>query len=544
MIARDGMMDKFTRISVAIGNQVHLRSLRDAFSTIITLFILGGVAVLFDNVIFPAIMQGDMLVAWQTWGNAVLQGTQNFASVMLAAMLGFCLARNLHFQNAIGAIMVSTACFIVVIPQSVGVSGSLTSLTIDDDTLDLHRPQSTVDNQYLLLRIEQEAEEAEDAEVNDGNVESGVAPVITRLQTDSHMTIDFHEATEESEEASEAAISGQATVFTQAFTVDQFGSAGLFVAIVMGIASSTVFFKLSSFKKLRLYLGEGVPPAVASTFNVLIPASLTIMLFAGIAALLAGFFGTNIPEIIDLVIQRPLSVFVGENIWGASLIFSIGMFLFTLGIHQTTVNGVLLTPIMQVLLNENTEAFAQGLPITMENYNYLNYDTQAVFGTIGGSGCTLGLIIATFLFSRSQSARAVCGLGLVPGIFEINEPIIYGYPIVYNLPLMVAFVLCALIGYAGSYFMTVLGLMRPCVITIAWTTPPFINAFLATAGDFRAPVCQLALMIIITVVYTAFMKIAEITGSGFSDTDVLGDDFLGSEAAMEAAEQGSAEQAA
>ena len=544
MIARDGMMDKFTRISVAIGNQVHLRSLRDAFSTIITLFILGGVAVLFDNVIFPAIMQGDMLVAWQTWGNAVLQGTQNFASVMLAAMLGFCLARNLHFQNAIGAIMVSTACFIVVIPQSVGVSGSLTSLTIDDDTLDLHRPQSTVDNQYLLLRIEQEAEEAEDAEVNDGNVESGVAPVITRLQTDSHMTIDFHEATEESEEASEAAISGQATVFTQAFTVDQFGSAGLFVAIVMGIASSTVFFKLSSFKKLRLYLGEGVPPAVASTFNVLIPASLTIMLFAGIAALLAGFFGTNIPEIIDLVIQRPLSVFVGENIWGASLIFSIGMFLFTLGIHQTTVNGVLLTPIMQVLLNENTEAFAQGLPITMENYNYLNYDTQAVFGTIGGSGCTLGLIIATFLFSRSQSARAVCGLGLVPGIFEINEPIIYGYPIVYNLPLMVAFVLCALIGYAGSYFMTVLGLMRPCVITIAWTTPPFINAFLATAGDFRAPVCQLALMIIITVVYTAFMKIAEITGSGFSDTDVLGDDFLGSEAAMEASEKASAEQAA
>ncbi len=544
MIARDTLMDKFTRVSVAIGNQVHLRSLRDAFSTIITLFILGGVAVLFDNVIFPTIMQGDMLVAWQTWGNAVLQGTQNFASVMLAAMLGFCLARNLHFQNAIGAILVSTACFIVVIPQTISVSGSLTSLTLDDKTFDLHRPQSTVDGNYLLLRMEQEAEEAEDAEVNDGNVESGIAPVITRLETDHATTIDFNEAAEESEEAAEAAISGQATVFTQAFTVDQFGSGGLFVAIVMGIASSTVFFKLSSIKRLRLYLGEGVPPAVASTFNVLIPSCLTIMLFAGIAAILAGAFNTSVPEIVDIVIQRPLSIFVGENIWGASLIFSIGMFLFTLGIHQTTVNGVLLTPIMQVLLNENTEAFAQGLPITMENYNYLNYDTQAVFGTMGGSGCTLGLIIATFLFSRSQSARAVCGLGLVPGIFEINEPIIYGYPIVYNLPLMVAFVLCALIGYAGSYFMTVLGLMRPCVITIAWTTPPFINAFLATAGDFRAPVCQLALMIIITVVYTAFMKIAEITGSGFSDTDVLGDDFLGSEAAMEAAEQGSAEQAA
>ncbi len=539
LIARDSLMDKFTRVSVAIGNQVHLRSLRDAFSTIITLFILGGVAVLFDNVIFPAVMQGDMLVAWQTWGNAVLQGTQNFASVMLAAMLGFCLARNLHFQNAIGAIMVSTACFIVVIPQTIEVSGSLHELVLDGKSYDLDKPQTTDDGQFLILRAEQEAEEAQDADANDGSAEAGVSPAVAQLLTDRQLTYEINDAAEESEEAYEeekAQLMGDAAVFTQAFTVDQFGSGGLFVAIVIGLASSTVFFKLSGYKKLRLYLGEGVPPAVASTFNVLIPSCLTILLFAGIAAVLAGAFDTNVPEIIDIVVQRPLSVFVGENIWGASLIFSIGMFLFTLGIHQTTVNGVLLTPIMQVLLDENTEAFAQGLPYDMVNYNYLNYDTQAVFGTIGGSGCTLGLIIATFLFSRSQSARAVCGLGLGPGIFEINEPIIYGYPIVYNLPLMVAFVLCSLIGYAGSYFMTVLGLMRPCVITIAWTTPPLINAFLATAGDFRAPVCQLALMIIITVVYTAFMKIAERTGTGFSDTDVLGDDFLGSEEVMEAAE--------
>ncbi len=522
-------MDKFTRVSVAIGNQVHLRSLRDAFSTIITIFIVGGIAVLFDNVIFPAFLSGDLLVDFQVWGTAVLQGTQNFASVMLAGMIGFCLARNLHFSNAIGAIMVSTACFIVVIPQSIGVSGSLSSLTIGDVSYSLSLSQATVDDSYVVLRAEQAAEEAEDANVNDGNVESGIPEPVARLETDRAMTIDFNQAAETSEEAASKAISGSATVLTQAFTVDQFGSASLFVAIAVGIASTTIFFKLSSIKKMRIYLGEGVPPAVASSFSVLLPTSITIIIFAALAAVLAGFFGTSVPEIIDAVIQRPLSIFVGENIWGASLIFGIGMFLFTLGIHQTTVNGVLLTPIMQVLLNENTEAFAQGLPYTMENYNYLNYDTQAVFGTMGGSGCTLGLIIATFLFSRSHSARAVCGLALAPGIFEINEPIIYGYPIVYNLPLMVAFVLCSLIGYAGSYFMTVLGLMRPCVITIAWTTPPFINSFLATGGDFRAPVCQLSLLIIITVVYTAFMKIAEVTGTGFSDTDVLGDDFLGVE---------------
>ncbi len=516
MAEGSSFMDKFAAVSTAIGNQIHLRSLRDSFSSIITLFILGGVAVLFNNVIFPAIMQGDMLAAWQTWGNAVLQGTQNFASVMLAGMIGFSYARNVRFDNAISCVVVGIAAFIIVIPQSIEVSGnvaSLDGLQLGESTYDVSTYVTSEDGNYALLKVQQEEEANTDAEVNDGDVEDVIPSAVTSLITEDGTTVDFNQAANETEEAVAASL-GTGVVMSQALTSNQLGTNGLFVAIVMSLVATSVFIWLSGIDKLKINLGEGVPPAVAASFNVMIPMAITLMGCGLIAALLAGFFDTNVPAIINMVVTEPLRVFVGDNIWGASFIFCMGMLLFTLGIHHSTINSTLLEPIMLVLMTENTEAFNQGLPVNMENYNYLNSDTQAVFGTMGGSGCTIGLIIATFAFSKSQSARAICALATAPGIFEINEPIIYGYPIVYNLPLMIAFVLSSFIGYVGSYFMTVLGLMNPCFVLVPWTTPPLINSFLATAGDWRAPICQLALIAVITVVYTVFMKVAEAAGTG------------------------------
>ena len=517
MAEGSSFMDKFAAVSTAIGNQIHLRSLRDSFSSIITLFILGGVAVLFNNVIFPAIMQGDMLTAWQTWGNAVLQGTQNFASVMLAGMIGFSYARNVRFDNAISCVVVGIAAFIIVIPQSIEVSGNLASLdglTLGEGNYDVSQYVTSEDGNYALLKIQQEEEANTDANTNDGDVEDVIPFGVTSLITEDGTTVNFNQAVQETEDATAASL-GTGVVMSQALTSNQLGTNGLFVAIVMGLVATSVFIWLSGIDKLKINLGEGVPPAVAASFNVMIPMAIVLMGCGLIAALLAGFFDTSIPAIINMVVQEPLRVFVGENIWGAAFIFCMGQLLFTLGIHHTTINGTLLEPIMLVMINENTEAFNAGVqPINMENYHYLNYDTQACFGTMGGSGCTIGLIIATFAFSKSQSARAICALATAPGIFEINEPIIYGYPIVYNLPLMIAFVASAFIGYVGSYFLTVLGLMNPCFIMVPWTTPPLINSFLATAGDWRAPICQLALIAVITVVYIFFMKIAEAAGTG------------------------------
>lgn len=100
-------------------------------------------------------------------------------------------------------------------------------------------------------------------------------------------------------------------------------------------------------------------------------------------------------------------------------------------------------------------------------------------------------------------------LSIVPGIFNINEPVIYGYPIVFNIPLLIPFVLTPIISLLIAYYATVLGLMNKTVVLVPWTTPPLINGFLATGGDWRAVVVQLFSFIIGVLFYIPFMKISE-----------------------------------
>ena len=80
------------------------------------------------------------------------------------------------------------------------------------------------------------------------------------------------------------------------------------------------------------------------------------------------------------------------------------------------------------------------------------------------------------------------------GLFNINEPVIFGLPIVFNLPLMIPFVLLPAIGIYVAWLCTTPKLMSRCVVMIPWTTPPILSAWLATAGDWRAVVVQLAII--------------------------------------------------
>ncbi|TAT59585.1 PTS sugar transporter subunit IIC, partial [Enterobacter cloacae] len=114
-----------------------------------------------------------------------------------------------------------------------------------------------------------------------------------------------------------------------------------------------------------------------------------------------------------------------------------GNFLFTLGIHQSVVNSVVLEPFLLINTNENMLAFANGQPIP----HIINNIFVPTFGMVGGTGSTISLLIAIFIFSRQQSAKQVARLSLAPGLFNINEPVIFGLPIVFNLPLMIPFVL-------------------------------------------------------------------------------------------------------
>lgn len=114
-------VDKFTEFAAKLGSQIHLSSLRDAFATIMPLYILAGVAVLFNNTIFQWILSGSALESAQYWGNMLVNGTLNISSLLIATVIGYCLSRNRGFDNPMAASLVSLASLIVMMPGSVTV---------------------------------------------------------------------------------------------------------------------------------------------------------------------------------------------------------------------------------------------------------------------------------------------------------------------------------------------------------------------------------------------------------------------------------------
>ncbi|EKY3120131.1 PTS sugar transporter subunit IIC [Cronobacter turicensis] len=416
-------VEKFVDYSARLAGQVHLRSLRDAFAMVMPVFILAGLAVLINNVVFPWVLEGETLARFKIWGEAIINGTLNIAALLIAPMIAWALARNRNFGNPVSAVVIALCSFIIMMP----------------------------------LRL-------------------NVVP-----------------------EGAQHAVS-----VTQLLAFANIGSTGIFAGVLIGLIATEVFIRISSIRALDISLGENVPPAVGQSFSALIPTILTLSGFAIVAALLAGVLHTDLIHLITTLIQQPLRL-INTSLPGTLFIYSFGNFLFTLGIHQSVVNSVVLEPFLLINTNENMLAFANGQPIP----HIINNIFVPTFGMIGGTGSTLSLLIAIFIFARQKASKQVARLAISPGLFNINEPVIFGLPIVFNLPLMIPFVLLPAIGIFFAWCCTSLGLMSRCVVMIPWTTPPVLSAWLATAGDWRAVVVQLIIIVFGVFFYLPFLRIAE-----------------------------------
>jgi len=425
-------LDKFTMFAAKLGNQVHLRSLRDGFAILMPAFILAGIAVLINNVVLPWFWDAGTPELWtaQYWGRMVTNGTLNIASLMTAPMIAYSLAKNKHFKNPIAAAALAMSVLITLMPFY-----------------------------------------------------SNITPV--------------------------GGTADEAIRAMSLVTFANLGTHGMFAGIIVGLVATELFMKLSSVKQLQISLGEGVPPQVAASFSGLLPVMMVISLFAGISMFLFTVFETNIITLIATMIQAPLQG-VTTSLWGAVLIYTVGNFIFTLGIHQTIINGTLLMPFAMINMNENMELFAAGYSATEVPHIITNVFIPT-FGMIGGTGSTIALIIATLLFGKLKSNKNVARLAAAPGLFNINEPVIFGYPIVFNLPMMIPFTLLPSLGVIFAYLATAAGFMNRTVVMIPWTTPPLLSAFLATGGDWRAVVVQLIIIVGGVFLYLPFMKISERT---------------------------------
>lgn len=287
---------------------------------------------------------------------------------------------------------------------------------------------------------------------------------------------------------------------------DYLSAKGLFTALIIGGLATAIYIFLTK-KNIVIKMPESVPPAVANAFAGIIPVTVAIYVCSILAYLVsanASLLGASaIGDLITRYIQTPfLGLAEGLPLVLLTTIF-VSLFWF-FGLHGPNVLGPVIDGMYGTMLVENQTAYAAGqvLPYL---WTKASFDS---FVWIGGSGGTLALIIAILVLSKKRDEKQIAQLSLPMGIFNINEPIIFGIPIVLNPIYFIPFLIISPILAIIAYSATVLNIIPPTFIQIPWVTPPVIGAFLATGGNLMAALVALINLIIAIMIWAIFVKIA------------------------------------
>ncbi|WP_027340767.1 PTS sugar transporter subunit IIC [Halonatronum saccharophilum] len=280
--------------------------------------------------------------------------------------------------------------------------------------------------------------------------------------------------------------------------MDKLGGGGLFVAIIMAFVAVEILRFLQE-RNIMFKMPEEVPDSVARSFEALIPAGVIIP-FVWIIVHVLGFdIHTFIMEIF-----RPL-VTAGNTLPGVLVPIILITLLWASGIHGVSVVGAVARPIWLTLLDENVEAVAAGAEVLP---NIAPEPFFQWFIWIGGSGATVALVM-WMLFSKSSYLKKLGKASIIPGICNINEPVIFGAPIMLNPILAIPFILGPIITGILTYFAMYFNLVARPSILAPWTLPAPIGAYLATGGDFRAVILVLVNFAIMAAIYYPFFKAYE-----------------------------------
>lgn len=281
------------------------------------------------------------------------------------------------------------------------------------------------------------------------------------------------------------------------------GTNGIFLALVTSLLSVQIFTWVYK-KGWTIKMPEGVPPAVASSFAALVPSAIVITVFFLLRIAFEFTTFESAHNFIYTVLQTPLQG--AGNTLIAQIIYGLACTVFWFfGINGPAVANSVFSPISKILTMENLEAFQAGLPLP----NIFTDPFSNFFTNYGGGGSTLSLVIVMLLFCKSKRIKQLGKLSLVPGIFGINEPIIFGLPIVLNPVLIVPFVGVPLINLVLSTLATQAGIIPYTTgVTLPWTTPIGFSGYLST-GSLMASLWQFGLLFLGCLIYYPFIKMLD-----------------------------------
>ena len=278
------------------------------------------------------------------------------------------------------------------------------------------------------------------------------------------------------------------------------GATGLFTGLIVGILGMEIYCAFRKMDALKIKMPEQVPPGVARAFEVLVPTVLVLVIMSTIGWLSTTLLGLPLNDLISTYVQEPLKAIIGANIFAVMILYVIIMLFWCVGIHGNNMVSAVKESIFTPMIVENMDAFAKG----KDAPNTLNITMMQMFAEWGGSGVTLALVIAIFIFGKREDNRAIATLSVVPGFFNINETVTFGIPLVLNPILDIPFILAPVAAVFVGYLLTVIGFCPKVVVQTPWTCPPILMGFLATGGNIMGALSQLVVFVVAIVIYAPF----------------------------------------
>ncbi len=454
-------MDKFTNwmeehflpIAMKIGSQRHLVAIRDAFIGIMPITMVGSVAVLLN------VFVRDLPTEWG-WTGFVdamqpligINGNVWFGSIAILALtfvfsLGYNISQSYNVNPLAGGV-VAFSSLIVTLPQAANFSFALPD--VSPDSLD------------ALVDLGVQAQV-----VGEGvNIDVGGWGYIGLNYT---------------------------------------GAAGLFTALIIGLVSSMIYVKLMT-RGITIKLPDTVPPAVSRAFTAIIPGIVAIYVAAILGYLSVSIFDLAIGDLILEYIQRPL-LGLSQGLFSVVLVTFLVQVFWFFGLHGHNVLAPIMDGVYLPALISNTDAY-QATQSTADLPYIWTRGSFDAYAQMGGAGITLGLIIAIFIFSKRKDARAIAKLSAPMGVFNINEPVIFGMPIVLNPFYIIPWLIIPPITATIAYLLTKYGFIPPTFVVVPWVMPAGIHAYLSTGGSLLAGLVALFNLFISFVIWTPFVLLA------------------------------------
>ncbi len=443
------MDEKFVPVASKIGSQRHLVCIRDAFISMLPIIMVGSLAVLINQLLnIPTLWGAEAIEApfIQAINGFVWDGSLAIMGIVFAFAIGYQLAKSYGVNEIAGGLV---------------TFGSVLA------TMNFWGNETT-------LQLEGVSTEALDTLQNLGIQNLNVV--------DGGLVIEH--------------------INWGGIPLDAAGASGIFTSMIIGLISGMIFVKLMK-ANFTIKLPDDVPPAVNGAFVSLVPGVIAIYAAALITQICVASTGMFPNALVNTYIAAPL-LGISQSFWSVILIqFLVQLFWF-FGLHGMNVMAPIIEGVYTPALLENTAAFQATGNAFAVPYMWVRSSFDA-YTMMGGSGATLGLLIAIFMFSKREDSRTIAKLALPMGIFNINEPVTFGMPIVLNPLYFIPWILAPLVTTAIAYGFTAAQIIPPCVVPAPWITPVGFYAFIATGGSIKAALVAILNLFVSFAIWTPFV---------------------------------------